>query len=517
MDASSERALSRLKEIDSEIHVLSGASALLGWDQETYMPRGGLANRGEQSALLEGLAHDRLASAETAALLAALGCADAEPSGDPSLPRPERLYLRAFHRAWARAAKLPGEFVRERAKAVAHSQAAWAEAREKNDFPSFEPHFQAMIAFARREAAYLGFERDPYSGLLNQYEPGMTEAPVAAVFEELKAGLASLLSRIGSRPQIDDSFLHRHCPEERQEAFSRRIAGILGLDPGRSRLDRSAHPFTTTIGPGDVRITTRYLEDYFASSISSTIHETGHALYEQGLPEAWFSTMAGDAASMAVHESQSRFWENVVGRSLAFWKARLPELRECVGPALDGIGPEEFYRAMNKVEPGLIRVDADEVTYSLHIVLRFELESALVSGALEPSGVPSAWKAAMERILGIVPADDAMGCLQDIHWSLGLVGYFPSYALGNLYAAQFAERMDADLGGIEAIIERGEQARLLDWLRRKVHSKGSLHTPSEIVADATGAPLSPKPFLEYLERKYAGIYGFSTVSPPYSS
>jgi carboxypeptidase Taq len=286
MDASTEKALSRLREIDSEIHVLSGASALLGWDQETYMPPGGLENRGEQSALIGGLVHDRLASAETAALLSALGCRDAEPMGDPSLPREARLYLRAFHRAWARAVKLPGEFVRERAKAVTHSQAAWAEARAKNDFPSFEPHFSAMIDSARREAAYLGFERDPYSGLLDQYEPGMTEAPVTAVFEELKAGLASLLSRIASRPRIDDTFLHRHCPEERQEAFSRKIAGVLGLDPERSRLDRSAHPFTTTIGPGDVRITTRYLEDYFASSVSSTIHETGHALYEQGLPEA---------------------------------------------------------------------------------------------------------------------------------------------------------------------------------------------------------------------------------------
>jgi carboxypeptidase Taq len=514
MDASKEKALSRLKEIDTEIHVLSGAIALLGWDQETYMPKGGLASRGEQTALLGGLAHDRLVSAETSSLLASLGCTDAEPAGDPGLPRLERLYLRAFRLAWARAAKLPGEFVRERAKAVVHSQAAWAEAREKNDFPSFEPHFQAMIGFARREAAYLGFEKDPYSGLLDLYEPGMTEAPVAAVFEELKAGLASLLSRIASRPQIDDSFLHRPCPEERQEAFSGKIAGILGLDPERSRLDRSAHPFSTTIGPGDVRITTRYFQDYFASSVSSTIHETGHALYEQGLPEAWKSTAAGEAASMAVHESQSRFWENMVGRSLAFWKAWLPELKEYAGPALEGVGPEEFYRAMNRVEPGLIRVDADEVTYSLHVVLRFELESALVSGALEPKDLPSAWKEAMKRNLGVVPADDAEGCLQDIHWSIGLVGYFPSYALGNLYAAQFAERMEKDLGGIDALVERGEHARLLDWLRAKVHSKGSLLTPSEILSEATGAVLSPKPFLGYLERKYAGIYGFSPASAP---
>ncbi len=508
MKQASTPALSRLKEIDSEIHVLSGTSALLGWDQEVYMPSGGLKARGDQLALMEGLAHDRLASAETASLLASLGSTEGDPCGDPSLPAEERLYLRAFRRAWARAAKLPGDFVRERAKTVSLSQAVWAKARAENDFAAFEPHLAKILSLAKREAAYLGFESDPYTGLLDAYEPGTTERSIAAVFGELKEGLSAILSKISARPRIDDACLRRHCSAEAQERYSRRVMGVLGLDTERSRLDRSVHPFTTTIGRGDVRITTRYLEDYFASSISSTIHETGHALYEQGLPEAWAGTMAGEAASMAIHESQSRFWENMVGKGLPFWKARFGDLAKDLGGPLDGVSAEEFHRALNKVDPGPIRVDADEVSYSLHVILRFEIESALVSGALEPAGVPEAWDGLMRKHLGISPPDDANGCLQDIHWSIGAIGYFPSYALGNLYAAQFASRMDQDIGGLDRAAGSEDLSPVLDWLRKNVHRKGALRTPSELIAETTGSALDPAHFLSYLERKFADIYGF---------
>lgn len=501
-----EKELKALRKIDAEYRVLQGVNALLSWDQETYMPPGGLGARGEQLAMIEGMAHDRLTMPEIPSLLGALGASDANPMGDPGLDEPDRRYLRCFYRLWSRAAKLPGEFVRERAKAVSASQAAWAEARARSDFPAFEPHLAKMVDFAKREAAYLGPGRDPYDVLLDQYEPGADRAGIASLFAELKAGLVSLLSDIGSRPQADDSPIMRPCPAERQEAFSRRIMAALSLDPERSRLDRSAHPFTTTIGPGDVRITTRYLEGNFASSVSSTIHETGHALYELGLPRT--GTCADEAASTAVHESQSRFWENMVGRGLAFWKGQYPALRADLSPLLDGVALEDFLRALNKVSPSLIRVDADEVTYSLHVILRFELEAALMDGSLSARGLPAAWNAAMRSSLGITPPDDASGCLQDIHWSIGLLGYFPGYALGNLYAAQFAQAMSRELGAMDADIERGDYSRILGWLRSRIHGRGSSLTPSELVLDVTGSPLKVEPFLAYLRGKYGALYGF---------
>jgi carboxypeptidase Taq len=508
-----DKALARLKRIDTEMHLLADTVALLGWDQETYMPTGGLESRSEQLALMEGLVHDRLVDPEVGPILEDLGCTDAQPMGDPALPEEERRYLRAFRRAWSRAAKLPGEFVREKARAVSRSQTAWAEARKKNDFPAFLPHLEGILGLAKREAAYLGPDRDPYSVLLDLYEPGMSRQDVAGVFARLAEGLTSLLGRIASRPQVQDSFLRAHCPAGAQEKYCRSLLPLIGFDQEGGRLDVSAHPFTTSVGRGDVRITTRFLEDYFPSSIFSVIHEGGHALYEMGLPEAWKRLCAGEAVSMAVHESQSRFWENMVGRSLAFWEANYPALRAALAPLLDAVPLEDFHRALNKVQSSAIRVDADEVTYSLHVILRFQLESALMSGDLEPAGLPAAWREGMRRLLGFDPPDDARGCLQDIHWSMGAIGYFPSYALGNLYAAQFARAMEAELGDLGSLIRAGDCASPLAWLRKKIHARGSLLSPSELVQDVTGKPLSAEAFLDYLEAKYAGIYGFSPARP----
>jgi carboxypeptidase Taq len=503
-----EKAIQELKKIDADVHVLSGVDALLGWDQETYMPPEGLETRGEQLAMIEGLAHDRLTDPAVPGLLAELGSTDSNPMGDASLSEEHRRYLRCFRRAWARAAKLPGDFVRERARAVSASQAAWIEARATDDFPAFEPHLAKMVDFAKREAACLDPAAKPYDVLLDQYEPGIDQAKLAELFSELKAGLSALLDKIRSRPQVDDSALKRPCPPGKQETFSRRAMALLSFDSGSGRLDLSAHPFTTTIGHGDVRITTRYHERNFASSIMSTVHETGHALYELGLPERWKRSCLGDAVSMAVHESQSRFWENLVGRGLPFWKGQFGALKADIAPVIDDLGLTDFYRALNKVEPSLIRVDADEVTYSLHVILRFELEAALVSGSLSTRDVPGAWNEAMRSLLGVVPPDNASGCLQDIHWSMGSLGYFPSYALGNLYSAQFAQAMRKELGDIDGDFARGEFGRALGWLRLNLHDRGSSLTPTELVLDLTGASLSVRPFLSYLEGKYAGIYGF---------
>lgn len=498
----------RLKELHAPVRHLAGVNALLGWDQETYMPSAGIEARAEQIALIEGMAHARMTDPEVESRLAALGCGPSQPMGDPSLAQEDRLYLRAFYRSWSRAARLPEAFVMEKARAVSRAQAAWASAKNANDFPAFRPHLSSMVDIARREAAYLGGADKPYDALLDQYEPGSTAEGIEPVFSELQAGLVALLSKIRSRPQVDDSCHRLHCPAASQARFARRLMDALGLEGERSRLDESAHPFTTTIGWKDVRITTHYHEDHLASSISSTIHEAGHALYELGLPERWQGTALCDPASTAIHESQSRFWENVLGRSISFWKAMYPRAREDLAPVLDGVPLENFWRAFNKVEPSLIRIEADEVTYSLHVILRFRLERALMDGRLEAAGVPEAWNAGMEELLGIRPPDDRRGCLQDIHWSMGAIGYFPGYALGNLYAAQFTRSMEASIGKLEGHCERGDFRPILGWLREHVHAEGAALLPSELVQKATASPLSPRPFLDYLEGKYAEVYGF---------
>jgi carboxypeptidase Taq len=370
-----------------------------------------------------------------------------------------------------------------------------------------------MVELKRRQAACLSSgspAAKPYDALLDIYEPGSSEASIASVFGALRKELVALLDAIRSRPQVDDSFLRRPCPAERQAAISEWLMGLMSYDLGRGRLDTVAHPFTTTLGADDVRITTRYIEDFFVSSLFSTVHEAGHALYELGIapgPEFARSRLH-DAASMAVHESQSRLWENVIGRSSAFWKPNYRRLASLAGGALDGVGLEAFVRSINKVEPSLIRTEADEVTYGLHVILRFELESELLSGRLSVRDLPAAWNEKMKAFLGVVPPSDAQGCLQDVHWSCGLFGYFPSYALGNLYAAQFWATMKKDLPGLESAIASGDLGPVLGWLRERVHAPGATYLPGELVSRVTGAPLDPSFFVRYLNEKYKAVYGF---------
>jgi carboxypeptidase Taq len=501
----------RLIELDREIGLLLHIDALLGWDQETYMPAKAVGERSEQIALVESLAHERAVSGELGELLAALGSTTGNPLGDPALGERDRAYLRVMRRAYDRETRMPADLVAELARETSLSQAAWAEARERNDFPSFAPHLERMVELKKRQAACLSTGGGPaYDALLDLFEPGCTQDSLAAVFAVLRAELVDLLGEISARPQVDDSFLHRPCPAQRQAAISEWLMGRMSYDRARGRLDTVAHPFTTTLGVDDVRITTRYLEDYFVSSLFSTVHEAGHALYELGIapgPE-YARTKLHEAASMAVHESQSRLWENIVGRSRAFWARGYAKLVELAGGALEGIGLEAFVRAINKVEPSLIRTEADEVTYCLHVVLRFELEAALVSGNLAVRDLPAAWNAKMRDLLGVQPPDDASGCLQDVHWSAGLFGYFPSYALGNLYSAQLWDSMRRDLPGLEAEIESGELGSLVGWLCAKVHEPGAVYLPGELVVRATGSGLDTSRFTAYLREKYSRIYGF---------
>lgn len=502
--------IERLKELDRERKLVGHIGALLGWDQETGMPAAAVDERAEQLALVESLAHEKSVRPEIGELLDKLGSTTENPGGDPSLTAAERAYLRVQRRLWDRATKLPADLVAEIARATSLGQSAWVKAKGNNDFPSFAPHLEKIVGLMRREAACLDPSKPAYDVLLDLYEPGSTEASISAVFAKLRKDLVGILSKIRSKKQVEDGFLHETVGEARQRAASEWLMDLLLLDRSRARLDVSAHPFTTTLGVDDVRITTRYIADFLPSSLFSTMHETGHALYELGVSpaEGFRGTELAEPVSMAVHESQSRFWENMVGRGEAFWERNFIRLAELVSPALDGIRREDFVRAINKVEPSYIRTEADEVTYGLHVILRFELESELISGRLAVADLPAAWKAKAKDLLGVEVRDDVHGCLQDVHWSAGLFGYFPSYALGNLYAAQFAVAMKKELPDLEERIGAGDNASILKWLREKIHGPASFWTPGELVERVTGSPLDPSHFIAYLEDKYSKIYGF---------
>ena len=498
-----QKETTQLVELDRQRTLLTHIDALLGWDQETYLPKSAVEERAEQIALVQGLAHEKAVDPKIGGLLADL-------EKNPGLGSLEKAYLRVSRREHDKETKLPPDFVMEMARQTSLAQAAWAEARGTDNFALFAPHLEKMIELNKRMAAYINPEAKPYDVLLDLYEEGSTEESIAGIFAEMKADLLRVLAKIESRPQVDDAFLHRKVSPERQALISQYLMDAVGFEKDKGRLDTVAHPFTTTVGAADIRITTRYIEDLFASSMFSTIHESGHALYEMGIdPDPEFrGTRLAEPVSMAVHESQSRMWENMIGRSQAFWKPHFGKIRELAGGALDDVGLNAFVLAINKVQPSLIRTEADEVTYGLHIIARFELESAIMAGRLSVADIPEAWNAKMKELLGLDVPNNASGCLQDIHWSMGSFGYFPSYALGNLYAAQFWHQMHIDIPDLESQIASGNSAVPLAWLRKNVHCHGSFYKPDELLKKATGESLSPRYFAAYLDTKYAAIYGY---------
>jgi carboxypeptidase Taq len=505
--------LQKLHTIDREYRHLEHTVAALQWDQETYLPPAGVEERAEQLALLEGIAHERLTAPETGRLLAELGSVSANPRGDEALPGLERDFLRVMRRRYDRAVKLPADFVSAAARAEGLSQPAWAQARRNNDFAAFLPHLRTMIEFARKKAEFWGFGNNAelggslYDGLLDIYEPGMGEAEIGALFGILRERLSALLKKIQLCPQPDVSFIKQTFPVETQLAFNQKLMDYLGFDRQRGRLDASAHPFTTSLGSNDIRITTRYFPENLLSGVFSVIHESGHALYEMGFPLELRGTCLADGASMALHESQSRFWENVIGRSRAFWQGLFPIFRDFFPEQLRHANAEACYRAVNEVKPSLIRVDADEVSYSLHIILRFELEKRLISGELDPEKLPLVWREKTSEYLGLESETDADGVLQDIHWSMGSFGYFPSYALGNLYGLQFAEKLTSDIPELESLVAAGAFERLYAWFKDTVYCWGCRLEPAELLHKVTGAKLQVNPFLRYLEGKYTELYG----------
>ena len=498
--------LEKLHEIDRECCLLQRTTSLLHWDMETYLPSLGVEERSEQLALLSRLHHERFTAAETETLLKELGSVTDNPSGDEKLPDIERDFLRVMRKDYDKEKMLPVDFVTDCAKAEGLSQAAWAQARRNNDFAAFLPHLETMIDFSKRRSLYWGFEGRVYDGLLDIYEPNMGVSEIASVFTPLKERLSALLKKIGSKPEPDCSFLKDKFDAESQAKFNHELMKYIKYDTKRGRLDTSAHPFTTTLGSHDVRITTRYLPDNLLSSIFSVIHECGHAFYEMAVSPELHLTRLADGASMGVHESQSRFWENVIGRSLPFWEGLFPILKKCFPGRFDSVKVNDFYKAVNAAKPSLIRVEADEVSYSLHVILRFELEQGLFSGAINARDLPKLWRSKMKEYLGIEPDTDTDGVLQDIHWSQGSFGYFPSYALGNLYGLQFFKKLKADIPDFEGLTAKGDFKPIHGWLSENIHKWGRRLEPAELLKKVTGESLSVEPFLSYIEGKYLGLY-----------
>ena len=496
-------AYAELVRRSRERALLGSCSALLGWDEQTYLPRGGSSYRGEQMALLAGLQHERATDPALGDLLGTVEGSSVVAGGDS----PEAANVREWRRGYDRATKLPRSLVEALARVTTVAQGVWVEARRVDDFARFRPILEETVALKKQEGGCLaGPGGDPYDALLDEYEPGASSRDLARLFAALRSDLVPLVAAIADSGQAPAK-IEGDFPVDRQKVFGEAVAAAIGFDFERGRLDTAAHPFCSGIGPGDCRITTRYDPADFTDGFFSILHEVGHGLYEQGLDPAHQGTPMGEAVSLGVHESQSRLWENAIGRSRAFWSHWLPLARSVFRDPLHAVDLDAFHAAINRVEPSLIRVQADEVTYNLHILIRFELEQALLGGDLLVADLPEAWDAKYRDYLGIDPPDDASGCLQDIHWAAGLVGYFPTYTLGNLYAAQLRDRADGELGGLEAGLARGDFAPLLAWLRENVHLPGHRYPAADLIRRATGSEIDHRPLVRSLRDKYGPIYG----------
>lgn len=497
------KKLDQLKEILGEVADLNAAQSVLGWDQQTYMPPGGAEGRAMVLSTLSRLSHDAFAADRVGELLDAAG---PEVEGQDPDADDVRL-LRVTRRLYDKECKVPSDYVAEFSRVTALANQTWQQARAESKFSIFQPHLETIVQLRRQYADFFAPYDSVYDPLLDDFEPGMKAAQVRSIFEALRPQQVALIQAITAKgPVVDDAILYRHYDEDKQWTFGMEVIQRYGYDLDRGRQDRAAHPFTTDFNSSDVRITTRFDPDYLSDALFSTLHEAGHALYGQGIPPALDRTPLAAALSLAIHESQSRTWENLVGRSRPFWKAFYPRLQALFPEVLGQVGLEDFYRAVNKVSPSLIRVNADEATYNLHIMLRFELEVSLMEGTLEVSDLPEAWNSRMQEYLGLTPPNDAKGVLQDIHWSFGGIGYFPTYALGNLVASQLWEAALQDIPDLPQQIEKAEFGALLAWQREKLHRHAGKFEPMELIERATGAPLSPEAYLRYLRTKFGEIY-----------
>jgi carboxypeptidase Taq len=493
----------RLKTLVGEIHDVHSTLAILDWDQQTNMPEGGSVERSAQIETLSKFAHEKATSDELGELLEELKQTQAQRYPDSD----EFCLIKVMEREYERKIRVPAELVSEFAGVTARAQHEWEKALEASDFSLFRPHLEKIFELRKAYSACFAPYDHIYDPLLDEFEPGLKTADVIAMFDKIRPVQAGLVKELGERPQVDSSFLYLDYDPGKQWDFGVEVISAFGYDWKRGRQDKAVHPFTTTFGLGDVRITTRIFNNNLSSGLFSTIHEGGHALYEQGVARNLSRTPLGTGASLSIHESQSRMWENLVGRSRDFWVWAYPRLQKLFPSQLGGVDMEHFYRGVNRVEPSLVRVEADEATYNLHIMLRLELEIMVLEGRAEVKDLPELWREKMLDYLGVAPDNDKQGVLQDVHWSCGIMGYFPTYALGNIVSAQIWEKINQDIPELGSLMRSGQFQVLREWLREKLHCHGAKFEPQELIRRITGEQINPTPYLNYLKNKFTDIYG----------
>lgn len=505
--------LAALKERLGQLSDIGHAASLAHWDQQTMMPPRGSAARADSLSTLARISHERFVDDETGRLLdrAASELNGADPDSD------EARLVWLTRRQWEKARRVPTDLEAERARAASVGHEAWVAARATSDYAGFAPSLRHNIDLARRYAECHSGDSDfstAYDALLDDYEPRMPTTAVAALFHELKAELVPLIARIATATPVDDSPLYARFPIDGQRRLVDEVVAMMGFTPEEWRIDDTVHPFAILVGAGDVRITTRWDEEFWATGLYGAMHECGHGLYESGIAPSLLRTPLGSAESLGMHESQSRMWENMVGRGRPFSGVLAPRVAELAGGDLAGIEAGGLFAAVNRVKPTFIRVEADEATYALHIILRFELEQQLIDGTLDVSDLPEAWNTRFDEYFGIKVTDDADGVLQDVHWSAGMFGYFPTYALGNLIAGQLWERAHADLAGLDGQLAAGELSPLRGWLLEHIHRYGAKFTTTELLERETGQPITVGPFVRYLKAKLSEVYGSDLVAQP---
>jgi len=499
MDISS--SYQKLLSISSKVTDIWSSVAVLQWDQEVNMPSKGAKFRAQQIATLSGMAHELATGKEVGALLQELN--EQENTLNPEENRNFQLWREAYQRY----SRLSEDFVQRRSMACSRAYHSWLQAREANSFAVFQDALTDIVAIKQEEAQLIGFQNHPYDALLEEFEPYCTTAQIDTLFADVKAKLIDFVRQIRQQPQINSSFLYQFYPSQAQWDFSTYLSHQLGYDYQAGRQDWSPHPFSTSFSPEDVRITTRVDEQYLGNLIWSSIHECGHALYEQGLPASLYGQPLGRYVSLGIHESQSRLWENNVGRSLSFWKGHYQSLKATFPTQLGNLSLEHFYKGINQVTPSLIRTESDELHYHFHIMIRYELEKALLEGTLRVEELENAWKERYFAYMDIEVPDAVQGVLQDIHWAYGNIGYFPTYSLGSFYAAQFYQKASSDLPNLESHISTGNTAPLLAWLRSHIHEQGQRYSANELCQRITGESLNFDYFFQYATKKYSAIYG----------
>lgn len=476
------------------------ATAILHWDKEVNLPPKSAGLRSRQIATLEGMAHQLFTSSDTLDYIKQL------ETSFSTLDERQKRNVSLVHKDYARQAKFDESFIIRRSKAISAGYHAWLAARKANNFSLFEASLTELVAIKREQAEITGYKAHPYDALLDEFEPGYTANQLDVLFKDVREQLVDFAATIRSKPQVDDQFLFQKYPDQQQWDFGLEILKRIGYDFDRGRQDRSPHPFTINFGSQDVRVTTVVEEQNFASMCWSCIHEGGHALYEQGMPEDQYGLPLGSSTSLGIHESQSRLWENNVGRSKNFWQAQLPLAKSYFPEQLDAINLDQFVAGINKIEPSPIRIESDELHYHFHVMVRYEIEKALIEDSIQVKDIPAIWNQKYKDYLGLDIKDDNQGCLQDIHWAHGSIGYFPTYSLGSFYAAQFFAQAQKDMPGLDEQIQQGNCLPLLDWLRENIHQYGRMYSADDLCIKITGESLNFKYFMDYAKEKYSAIY-----------